>query len=225
MGLVRQNAWDWANAESEFQRALELNPNLARAHTMYYSYLSCVGRHEQAIAEAKRGLELDPLSPRVNVLYAAAYIEARQYDQGIAIARKIFELDPNFGPTHATLAFAYMGKGMYGEAIGEYQEGIKLSGDTDPDPYLGALYAKAGRVEEAKAILSQLESSYGDFGSVALAVLYANLGERDKAFARLEKAYTARNPQLQNLKIEQGLDPLREDPRFRNLEQRVGLPQ
>ena len=83
----------------------------------------------------------------------------------------------------------------------------------------------AGRRKEALAILEKLESTQPDFGSVAMAVLYTSLGEREKAFAMLEKAYTARNPRLQDLKIEPGLDPLRSDPRFKDLVARVGLPQ
>ncbi|HEX3102465.1 MAG TPA: hypothetical protein VHQ01_11760, partial [Pyrinomonadaceae bacterium] len=120
----------------------------------------------------------------------------------------------------------YTGKGMYMEALAEYQEEAKLAGDstTDADPYLGAAYARAGRREEAQAILRQVQSTQGDFGSVAMAVLYASLGEREKAFGMLEKAYTARNPRLQDLKIEQGLDPLRDDPRFQDLLRRVRLP-
>ena len=224
MAVVKQSAWDWANAESEFQRAIELNPSLARAHMLYSGYLSATGRHEESIIEAKRGKELDPLSPRINVNYALAYLEARQFDQGIEIAKKTFELDPDFSFTHGTLAFAYTGKGMYEEALAETQEGVRLAGGSTLDPELGAAYARAGKFEEARAILKQLESAQGDFGSVAMAVLYTSLGEREKAFAMLEKAYVARNPRLQELKIEPGLDPLRNDPRFQDLVRRVGLP-
>jgi serine/threonine protein kinase/tetratricopeptide (TPR) repeat protein len=225
MGLVRQNAWDWANAESEFQRAVELNPNIARAHMLYSGYLSITGRHEESIIEARRGKELDPLTPRININYAMAYIEARQYDEGIEIAKKTFELDPDFSATHGALSSAYTGKGMYAEALAEGQQELSLAGESDPNPYLGAALARAGRPEEARVILRQLESSQGDFGSVAMAELYTSLGEREKAFAMLEKAYAARNPKLQDLKIEQGLDPLRDDPRFKDLLRRVGLPQ
>jgi serine/threonine protein kinase/Tfp pilus assembly protein PilF len=223
--VVKQNAWDWANAESEFQRAIDLNPNLAQAHMLYSAYLSIMGRHEESIAEAKRGKELDPLNPRINLNYGSAYLEARQYDQGIEIVKKTFNLDPNFIPAHGALSLGYMGKGMYSEAIAEYQENIRLAGESTSDPYLGAVYARAGRREEAQAILRQLESTQGDFGSVTMAVLYTSLGEREKAFVMLEKACAARNSELQYLKIEQGFDPLRDDPRFQDLLRRIGLPQ
>ena len=122
---------------------------------------------------------------------------------------------------------AYSGKGMYAKALAEYQEEERLVDDPDSaaNPYLGAAYAMAGRRKEALAILEKLESTQPDFGSVAMAVLYTSLGEREKAFAMLEKAYTARNTKLQDLEIEQGLDPLRADPRFKDLLRRIGLPQ
>ena len=223
--VVKQNAWDWASAKSEFQRALDLNPNLAQAHMLYSGYLSITGRHEESIAEAKRGKELDPLNPRINLNYGAAYLEARQYDQGIEIVKKTFDLDPNFIPAHTGLGDGYSGKGMYEEALAEYQKSERLAGASEPNPYLGAAYARAGRREEAQQILRQLESTQGDFGSVAMAVLYTSLGEREKAFVMLEKAFAARNPRLQDLKIEQGLDSLRDDPRFQDLVRRLGLPQ
>jgi len=224
--VVRQNAWDWTNAENEFRRAIDLNPNIAQAHGLYSGFLSITGRHTESIVEAKRGKELDPLNPRLNVTYGSAFLEGGQYDQGIEIVKKTFELDPNFIPAHEALFYGYTGKGMYVEALAEYKEEIKLSGGspTDPDPYFAAAYARAGRREEAQAILKQLEPNQRA-GSFSMAVLYTSLGDREKAFVMLEKAYTARNPRLQDLKIEQGLDPLRDDPRFRDLLLRVGLPQ
>ena len=225
--VVRKNAWDWANSENEFRRAIDLNPNLAQAHGLYSGFLSIMGRHAESIIEGKRGKELDPLNPRINLTYAYAYLEARQYDQGIEIIKKTFDLEPNFIPAHGALGMAYSGKGMYAEALAEYQEEERLVDDPDSaaNPYLGAAYAMAGRRKEALAILEKLESSQPDFGSVAMAVLYTSLGEREKAFAMLEKAYTARNTKLQDLEIEQGLDPLRTDPRFKDLLRRIGLPQ
>jgi tetratricopeptide (TPR) repeat protein len=184
-----------------------------------------MGRHAESIVEAKRAKELDPLNPRINVTYGSSLLEAGQYDQGIEIVKKTFELDPNFIPAHGALCDGYTGKGMYVEALAEYQEMIRLSGESDPDPYLAAAYARAGRREEAQAILRQLELTQGDFGSVAMAILYTSLGDREKAFAMLEKAYAARNPRLQDLKIDKGLDPLRDDPRFKDLLRRIGLPQ
>ena len=225
LAIIKINAWDWANAESECQRALELNPNLAHAHIMYSGYLSNMGRHEQAIMEGKRGKELDPLSPRVNVNYGFAFLLARRYEQAIEIFKKTLELNQNFGATHGALGFAYLGKGMYAEAIAEFQEEIRLNGD-DPvaQIYLGSAYAKMGKQEKAQAILQQLEKTKEYVAPGELAVLYTSLGERDKAFASLEKAYATHDLQLQYLKVEPGFDPLREDQRFQDLMRRVGLP-
>ncbi len=226
LAAIKQNAWDWANAENELQRAIELNPNLARAHMLYSGYLSNMERHEQAIAEGKRGKELDPLSPRININYGFAFLIARRYDEAIEIFKKTPELNPNFGAMHGALGFAYLGKGMYAEAIAEFQEAIRLDGD-DPvmQIYLGAAYARAGKREKAQAILKRLETSESYISLAYLAILYAALGDKESAFASLEKAYTAHDLQLQYLKADEGFDPLRDDPRFQDLVRRVGLPQ
>jgi Flp pilus assembly protein TadD len=115
---------------------------------------------------------------------------------------------------------------MYAQAIAEFQEAIRLEGNSlSQQIYLGAAYARAGEREKALAILKQLETSNEYVSPGELAVLYVSLGEREKAFAALEKAYAAHDLQLQNLKIDSGLDPLHDDPRFQDLLRRVGLPQ
>ncbi len=220
------NDWDWRTAEREFLRALELNPNLVTAHNRYGTYLSAIGRHEQAIAEAYRVKELNPqsLNSRLGVPYAL--VMARKFDESIAETKKILELDQKFSPAYLVLGFAFAGKGMYKQAIAAYQES-KQYGNTELslNIYLGAGYARAGEREKAQEILKQLETSDKYVSPGELAVLYAALGEREKAFASLEKAYAAHDLQLQSLKIDSGFDSLRYDPRFQDLLRRVGLPQ
>ena len=133
-------------------------------------------------------------------------------------------MDSNFAPGHAGVAFSYAGKGMYREAINEYQEAIKLGGDSPSDQiYLGAFYAKAGERRKAQEILKRLETSKEYVSPGELTVLYAALGEREQAFASLEKAYAAHDLQLQYLGADPSFDSLRDDARYKDLMRRVGL--
>jgi TolB-like protein/DNA-binding winged helix-turn-helix (wHTH) protein/Tfp pilus assembly protein PilF len=226
MTEIKLSAWDWAAAEREIKRAIELNPNLAWAHSQYASYLSLVGRHEQSIAEIKRARELDPLSTNVNHQVGISLLMARQYDQAIEAAKKTLELDQNYANAYSLLGYTYAAKGQYREAIAAYQEAIKL-GDSSPDIqiYLGAAYAKAGERERAQAILKRLEMGKEYISPTGLANLHVALGEREQAFALLERAYAAHDQQLIFLGVEPEFDPLRSDPRFTGLMRRVGLPQ
>jgi tetratricopeptide (TPR) repeat protein len=218
---IKRDAWDWAAAEREYERTIELNLNLDRAHHSYALYLSLMGRHEQAITEAKRSRELDPLSLPINVRVGHILYFARRYDEAIAESRKALELDRNFPYAHGLLGQVYTAKGVSAEAIAEYQEAIKLGGS--PGIYLGAAYAQAGEREQAQAILKRLQTTGGYVSPGELAILYAALGEREQAFASLEQAYAARDPQLQFLGVDPAYDSLRSDPRFQDLLRRVGL--
>jgi tetratricopeptide (TPR) repeat protein len=220
----KRTIWEWEDAEREYRRATELNPNHARARTGYAFYLSLMGRHEQAIAEVKRARELDPLSLGVNANTGLVLYFARRYDQAIEALKKITELDQNYANTYLYLGYCYTGKEMYREAISAYQEAIRL-GDDSPSlqVFLGEAFAKSGEREKAQTILEQLKTSKDYVSPAELAVLYASLGDREQAFAFLEKAFVARDVQLQYLGVDPSFDPLRSDPRFQDLLQRVGL--
>ena len=217
--------WDWSAAEAEYKRAIELNPNLSDAHFRYSDYLGVLGRHEQAIEEVKRGRELDPLSLSANLRIGWALFLARRYDESIVETKKAFELNQKPVPANES-GYLYAAKGMHREAIAAYRESIRL-GDTSPGTqiYLGAAYTNAGEREKAQAILKQLETSEEYVSPGELAILYGALGEREKAFASLEKAYAAHDLQLQFLKVDPAFDSLRDDARFQDLQRRVGLPQ
>jgi len=225
LALSKREAWEWASAEREYQRAIELNPNLAAARLRYAFYLSLVGRHKQAIAQIERARELDPLSSAINANVGYVLYLARQYDEAIESLQKTRELDRDFPPTQNVLGFTYAAKGMYAKAIAAYQEAIRL-GNKSPSLqiYLGAAYARAGDREKGRAILEQLQTSESYVSPCELAILHAALGEREPAFALLEKAYTAHDPSLQYLGIDPAFDSLRADPRFDDLVRRVGLP-
>ncbi len=226
MANIKSDAWDWAATEREMKRALELNPNFARGHYGYAVYLSLMGRHDQAIAESRRARELDPLSPIVNLLVGYQLLFARRYDEAIEVYKRTLELDQNFPLAHTHLGYAYAASGRYAEAVAAYQEGIRLGDDSsDTQLNLAAAYALAGERGKARAILRRLEQSEEYVPPVDLATLYVALGEREQAFAALERAYAQHAAGLMFLRVSPSFDPLRSDPRFQELLRRVGLPQ
>jgi len=227
--IAETHEWDWLTAEREYKRALELNPGYAQAHHWYAGYLMFVGRFDEGIAEAKRARELDPLSLPINNALAGRLLVAGRYDEALAQLRETLEMNPRFAPAHNRLGWAYLAEGRHEEAIREFQMAIDLSGTDDPDLLLdlGFGYAIADRRAEATRILARLKGQHerGLIPSGAIAILYGALGERDNAFAWLEKAYEERDPELTYIKVGPRFEPLRHDARFQKLVRRIGLPQ
>ena len=223
LALLKLNGWDWAAAEQEYQRAIELSPNFAKAHSGYSFYLSLVGRHGQAVAEAQRARDLNPLLPTVNASVGYSFLMARRYDEARETLNNALEMDRKNPYTNGLLAQTYLGMEMYAEAVAGFHRVIELGGEPGYQIYLGAAYAKSGERGRAQAILKRLEISESYVSPGELAVLYAALGERERAFASLERAYTMRDAQLQFLQVEPAFDSLRSDPRFQDLMRRVGL--
>jgi TolB-like protein/DNA-binding winged helix-turn-helix (wHTH) protein/Tfp pilus assembly protein PilF len=222
--------WDWTSAEKQYKRALELNPRYAVAHQWYGGYLAVMGRSDEAIAERKRAVELEPLSSIINFELGLAFYYARDYDQAIEQFQKTLELDQNFPSAHNFLPAAYEQKGMYNEAIAEFKKAFPLTARSEwtfSKAGLGHVYAVTGKKSEARTMLDELkqasEQEYVPANSIAL--IYAGLGEKDQAFAWLDKAYEQHTFQMQWIKIEPRWDNLRSDPRFQALIRRVGLPQ
>ncbi len=221
--------WDWSGAEKEFKRAIELNPRYSPAQQWYGDYLSATARLREANAEGKRAQELEPLSLIINFNVALTFYWARDYDQAIDQFQKTLDLDPNFPPPLTMLPAAYEQKGMFEQAIAGFQRAIAITKGADKIlamASLGHAYAASGRKTEARKILAELqrlsEHSYVSAHDVAL--VYAGLVERDKAFAWLDKAYEEHSFNLIHLKVEPRFDPLRSDPRFADLLSRIGLP-
>ena len=218
--------WDWAAAEREYQRALELNPSYETARRWYAGFLVMLGRTEEGIAETQRALELDP----VNMHGGAAwhYYHAHRYDKAIEHYRKHFELHPKRVPAHFFLAQAYVQVGRYEEAVAEFQEALRV----DPNQLralagLAHAYASSGRREEAIKILGQLEEqSKRDYlPTYHIAAAYVALGDRDRAFEWLERAYRERSFFLAHVKVEPAFDSLHSDPRFQDLVRRMNFPK
>jgi TolB-like protein/DNA-binding winged helix-turn-helix (wHTH) protein/Tfp pilus assembly protein PilF len=222
--------WDWPAAEKEFKRAIELNPRYAPAHQWYGGHLSATGRFREAEAEKKRALELEPLSLIMNFEVGLASYFARDYDQAIDRFRKTLELDANFPPPYTFLAASYEQKGMFEEAMAASRRAVTV---TQGPPKalamagLAHIYAISGRKTEALKILAELQSlsEHKYVPATDTALIYAGLGEKDKAFAWLEKAHEEHSFTLSNVKVEPRFDPLHSDPRFADLLRRIGLAQ
>jgi tetratricopeptide (TPR) repeat protein len=229
LGVVRHLfEWDFAGAEREYRRAVELNPGYADARQMYGLYLSSVGRFDEALAEMKRAQELDPLSLEKVAGTGDILYQQRRYDEAAEQYRRALEMDPNSGFAHWALGNVYVNQGMYEEAVAEYKVAIPLSGDS-PDELasLGYAYALSGRRREAQAVLDELKerSRRRYISPTVIAFLHAGLGETDEAFAWLDRAVEGRDFILVFLKVDPTFDRLRADPRFASLQRRVGLPR
>jgi TolB-like protein/DNA-binding winged helix-turn-helix (wHTH) protein/Tfp pilus assembly protein PilF len=221
--------WDWPAAEKEFKRAIELNSRYAPAHQWYGGYLTATGRFREADAEKKLALELEPLSLIINFEVGLASYFSRNYNQAIDQFQKTLELDANFPPPNTFLAAAYEQKGMLQEATTAFQKAITIAqgpARTQATAGLGYVYAVSGRKAEARKILAELQSlsEHSYVPATDMALIYAGLGDKDKAFAWLDKAYEEHSFSLSNLKVEPRFDPLRSDPRFADLLRSIGFP-
>jgi adenylate cyclase len=219
--------WDWPAAEREFKRAIELNPNNADAHHWYSHFLMGQGRIEESLTQSKRALELSPFDILLNVHLGWHYLYARQYDQALEQIEKTVEMDKNFAETYPFLGLILEQKGRYDEAIAAFQNAIRLfpGGSSIAEAELAHTYAVSGNREAAQKIITELQelAKSKSVSSYQIAAIYAGLGEKDRAFAWLEKAYEERSDGLVNVNADQRFDSLRSDTRFQDLARRIGL--
>jgi len=228
LARVTQQEWDWAGAEREYRRAIELNPSYPLARIWYAQYLCAFQRFEEAAAQAKRAQQLDPVSPFVNTWAGAVYLYAGRAEEAMASMQKALELDSSYSDARLVLARAYLTQGMYPQAIAELQKALVIS---EREPLvLGALanvYARAGQREEALKLLAELKrieaEERGYVSRFGIIWAYAGL-DKEQAFAWLEKAAEERRDRIVWLNVDVLLEPLRSDPRFLDLVRRVGLP-
>lgn len=218
--------WDRAGAEKEFLRAIELNPNYPTAHHWYSRYLRGVGRMDEAYREIKRAEELDPLSLVIINNIAEIHIHRGELDAATREAQRLIDLDPNFWAARQTLAIVLVKQGRYDEALLEAQKSISLSSRSNASlALLGHVYAKLGRRAEVEGVIKELEKRYANklADGRDLAVVYAGLDDKDKAFSWLEKAFTDHSVFLVFLKLEPLMETLQSDPRWKELERHVGI--
>ena len=218
--------WDWQAAEREFRRAIELNPRYASARQWYAWLLLAMGRMDEAMAQGRAAADLDPASISVRRSLGWLYVYARQPDVAIEQLRHAVAMNPAQEETHVILGQAYAQKGMYAEAESQFREAAALTTEvTRAVAALGVIAAKQGRDTEAREVLSGLyeRAARRYVTPVDFVGLHVSLGEFDRAFEWLERAYEERRGWLVYLNTEPALDPLRQDPRFRDLRRRMRL--
>ena len=214
--------WDWEGAAEAYQRALKLNPSLAMTRAHYSFYLLLFNRTDEALAEMRRVQEVDPLTPLWPTYQGWQYWWTGQYDEAIHEASKSLELASDFPAALYVLGSAYAEKGMYEEAIEAHQKAGALSREWKPG--LGCSYAMAGRLDEARVVLAELEADSTPWDTFFIAQIYAVLGEKDEAFRWLEAAYGPPNhPYVPWIRHPHAFKPLHDDPRFGDLLRRMNL--
>lgn len=228
--LTHNSDWDWVSAETEYKRAIELNSNYATAYHWYGELLMQMGRVNESLIHYERALELDPLSLAINADLGIAYYYARQYDRAIEQLQKTIKMDPNFFRTYFYLARIYEYQGQYKKALANNQKGLSLFGE-NPEliekimQELNNAFENSGergywlKRLELTNIHPQLRREWG----CDTAGIYVRLGDKNKTFALMEKDYDERLFDLLFLKVSPEFDVLRTDPRFQNLQKRIGL--
>lgn len=211
--------WDWAGAEREYKTALALNPGYATARLRYAEFLSSVGRHDEAIAQMRRALDLDPLSVVYLVNLGRFLYHARRYDEAIQVLKQALALDPGRTFARIHLAMAYEAKSMYADARREFQS----LDSAEPGVGVAHLDARTGDRARAAQTAERLRREADDSTWFLLAGVYAQLGDRDAAFACLDRAYQTQDFFLVFVKVHPYMDPLRSDPRYAALVRRLGL--
>jgi TolB-like protein/DNA-binding winged helix-turn-helix (wHTH) protein/Flp pilus assembly protein TadD len=242
--ILHNYDWDWEGAERELKRAIELNPNYAPAHHWYAHLLMQEGRTQEALTEAERAVQLDPMSPFINGGMARQYYLARQYDKSIAQCLVALEKDAAYPPARIQLALNYEQKGMLVEAVSELEKARALAANYASGPsrgastgapattdlpiihgMLGYAYARAGRTADAQNEFSLLTTiaRHRYVPPSYFAIISLALGKNNDAFVWLNKAYGDHSEQMLYMGVEPIVDPLRGDPRFDALLQKVGL--
>jgi tetratricopeptide (TPR) repeat protein len=202
---------------------IELNPNYALAHQNLGVMLNRIGRHEEGMAEIRRALEIEPLSIVINRLYGDALFCSKRYDEALAQLKKTLELDPAFPTTHLSLSGLYQVTGKYTESVESYAKYQDLSGRPQPAKLARESFAARGW----QGYLNEMTGTQRPIGvsPFIAATFLVQLGEKDKAFAELDKALDNREYLLLYIKIDPRLDPLRDDPRLNELIRRMRFPE
>jgi len=222
--LLYRDDRDWAGAEREFKRALELDPNYAPAHHWYSMYLSLMGRKEQALSEAEKAYALDPLSPVVGANLAKILQENGQFDAAIAQARKTLELEPDSAVTHAVMGYVFERKRMYADAIRQFKRSLDLGGPPDEmRGLLGYCYAVSGDRANAQRTIDELRLLWPlhTHAALDLATIFSGLDDKEHAFYWLGRADESHVTDLIQLGRDPHFDNLNGDPRFQTLMRHV----
>jgi TolB-like protein/Flp pilus assembly protein TadD len=216
--------------EQEFQKAIKLSPNSAEVCSSYAQYLRWLGRYDEGAKIAKRAIELDPLTPLTKFWLGAIYFYAGRYDESIDYFKKMLSMDSNYVHTYSYLAYNYTLKGSYSNAIYYADKALSFEEIRNSPLYLsplGWVYAKAGEINKAKEILTQVEELRINMNSdlISVAMIYVGLGEREKAFDLLFKAYKVHSSQTIYLKVmgDCWFKEISSDPRYIDLLKKIGF--
>ena len=225
--LVRASDFDWESAEREFDRALQLGPEVSDVWWQYSQwYLVPMNRLDEALTAAKKALGLDPLSPFVHFQLGLRYFMLRQYDQAIQQYQNALELDPHFFMPRLQLGVIYIQFGKIDEAVRASEEGFRLSGgSTMLLGFRGLISALAGRISEAREFFDKLQelAKQKNVPAVAFALIYLGLGEIDECFVWLDKGIDERDALILQLLRAPIWDPLRSHPRYKALLRKMNL--
>jgi len=228
LGLINEALWQWSEAEKELKQAIELNPNYPTAYHWYSIFLKNVGRNDEAAAMIKRAQELDPLSSVIAVNVTRMYQLQNNHEASIENSLKLIELDPNFGPAYEYLSQSYLKLGRNAEAIAAAEKAVELSNRSSISVGdLGFVYASTKKPAEAMQLIRELEEKYARKEAIGqyIAPIYVGLGDKDKAFEWLEKDFQSRNGKLVEIRWQLQFEPLRDDPRYKDLIKGMGLPK
>lgn len=230
--VLNDYEWNWPAAEEEYKRAIVLEPNNSTAHHWYAMTLAWLGRSQEAIAEIEQARRLDPLSTRVNANVGNVLYFARQYDLAIVESERTIQLDARDPVPHLIAGLAYSQRKEYAKAIAETQAAVALGEEQQYnrhatfDSWLAEVYGVAGNRRQALDVLRKVKDvgKHTWVSPTLIAAVYAGLGDKDEAFAWLQKALAEHDPRLFILKVSPAFDPLRFDPRFNSVLRRRRLP-
>ena len=214
--------YDFAAAEREYKQAIHLNPNYATAHQWYSELLSCEGRFDEALSELRRALDLEPLSLPINWDYGRLLYNSRKFDEALAQAKKTIDLDPGFARAHRTASEVYRIKKDYTNAIEEMARYFEVRGQRENATLVRDSFAKGGWTSYLQLVVGD-DSPLKERNGIK-AKAYIELGDLDKAFADLNTAYDSHESSVTWLKVEPQFDPLRSDPRYGELMQKIRIP-
>jgi tetratricopeptide (TPR) repeat protein len=220
LGLIASTNWEWARAEQEYNRALELNPNYATAHHWHSWCLMNMGRRDESVRETQRALELDPLSIEINTDYGAVLTFAGRINEGIARLNLAVEMDPAFVDAHVALGHALRWKGDLPSAIAELETARNLSPHRhDLLAELGCCYAVVGERARARQLADELKAlpKEANVSAFDLATIYAALGADEEAMLALQSAYQTRSISVVTLEFDPVFGPIRKETRGREL--------
>ena len=216
--------WDWEVADTEFRRAIELNPNYAFARVFYGLFLTAMGRLDEAREQVERGLEIDPHNFMFQTYLGTVLYRSRRYDEALEQFRNALSIEPNFRDARGGLAAAFHEKGLFDDAFREANESFRLRGDHELAEALESSYENVGYRGAMRLAADTLAARSNFADAMRVAGLYTYAGDQERALEWLEKAYEARVHTMIYLNVNPGWDPLRSDPRFQDLLRRMNLP-